>query len=105
MLRTITDSEAIRAAQEILTRRVEAASARTEPLQLGFQGGGLEAKGYVLLDLNHWIAISELELRFWNALGLGDPAKDETISWSGSLRLRSASPSSNATPPRTGTRR
>jgi len=46
-------------------------------LQLGFQGGGLEAKGHVLPDLNLWVAISELERRYWNALGLGDPTKDD----------------------------
>src|SRR6056297_3175783 len=77
MLRTITNAKAIQEAQRLFTRRVEEASARNEVLQLGFQGGGLEAKTYVLPDQGIWIAISEIGRRYWNALSLGDPAKDD----------------------------
>jgi hypothetical protein len=77
MLRTITDPGRIAAAQENFRRRVEGASARTERLQLGFQGGGLEAETHLLPRFGIWVAVDELENRFWNALGLGDPRKDD----------------------------
>ena len=73
MLRTIADRDQISSAQGRLRELVKEGAGRGKALELGFRGGKLPATVYWRPDLGVWAALEQLDNRYWNAFGLGDP--------------------------------
>ena len=70
---TITDRTEITKATSLFKKRMTDESDRAEEIQLGFQGGGLQAKVHWRSDLDLWAAFLPTEKRYWAAFGLGNP--------------------------------
>lgn len=73
MYTTIANGKRIAEAQRRLETCARDAAARSELIQLGYQGGGKKVLAHFLPEHDFWIAMGDAKNRNWNALGLGNP--------------------------------
>lgn len=77
----LTDAEEIEDAEDELRAAFERVAAWTEPREFGFQGGGGEWLVYYVKQHDVWLAVDdELENRWWNGFGLGEPPEGRQAS-------------------------
>jgi len=80
MYETIQAADQIALAQAAFEARVREAASRSSSMQLGYQGGGRKTMVYSIGALRFWVAFADSGNRYWNALGIGNPFKeDKTI--------------------------
>lgn len=77
MYTTLTDSSLIARAQRAFEERVQSAATRHGAITVGYQGGGRNTTAHYLAQLGCWVAFADSGNRYWNALGLGNPFKDD----------------------------
>jgi hypothetical protein len=77
---TIQNAKRIAKAQAVFEKRVQETASKSGQITFGHQGGGKESKVHFIGSLNFWIACAESDSgnRYWNALGTGDPFKEDS---------------------------
>jgi len=73
----IHDSKAVKSAQSSFEESVRESATQSHQMQLGHQGGGNMADIHYIQPLNFWVGLDDCRNRYWNALGIGNPFRDD----------------------------
>jgi hypothetical protein len=73
----IHESNAVKSAQASFEKVVRESATQSHHLHLGYQGGGKMVDVHFIRPLNFWIGLAGSHNRFWNALGIGNPFRDD----------------------------
>jgi hypothetical protein len=77
VLRLISDGRRVRVLQTKLRERLfDAADEGPRRLDIGFQGDSISARVAWFRKQDWWVAVEDLDTRYWNGFGFGDPFAD-----------------------------
>ena len=73
MLKVLDRRSDIARAQKKLLAILDDAASQVATVNVGHQGGGVEAQVRYIDDLDLWLGYADMGNRFWNAVGFGNP--------------------------------
>jgi hypothetical protein len=87
MVKIITDGQEIERLHKKFHRQLSRQFNEKIKCWVGYPGGANEDTVKYSRELNIWLSVQELETRFWNGLGIGEPIEGKNNSLSGEINF------------------
>lgn len=69
----VSSQREIEECQQQFERVLKSNSSKSGKATIGYQGESFQMEVYYFEDIDFWCSFQELDTRFWNAFGLGNP--------------------------------